>query len=73
MTWRNLLLRAYPRSWRDEYGEALVAVLAHQRPTPGVVADVLSNGAKQHFYGDDPYCRGTFWQTLCTVRKGMRA
>jgi hypothetical protein len=55
MTLRNLLLRAYPRSWRDEYGEELAGVLAQKRLTLGVVADVVGNGAKQHLYRDEPW------------------
>ena len=37
MSWRNLLLRAYPRSRRDEYGDELAGVLAQRRLTTGVV------------------------------------
>ena len=55
MTVRNLLLRAYPRTWRDEYGEELAGVLAQRRLTFAVVADVLANGARQHLYRDDPW------------------
>jgi len=55
MTLRNLLLRAYPRSWRDEYGEELAGVLAQKRLTPGVVADVLGNGVRQHLFRDEPW------------------
>jgi hypothetical protein len=55
MTLRNFLLRAYPRSWREEYGEELAAVLAQERLTPGVVADVLGNGARQRLLRDEPW------------------
>jgi hypothetical protein len=55
MTWRNLLLRAYPRSWRDEYGEELAGILAQKRLTPGVAVDVLVNALRQHFHRDAPW------------------
>ena len=44
MSWRNLLVRSYPRSWREEYGEELAGVLAQKRPAVRLVADVLGNG-----------------------------
>lgn len=55
MTWRNLLLRAYPRSWRDEYGEELAGLLARRRLTFTVAADVLGGAARQHLRRDDPW------------------
>jgi len=60
MTWRNLLLRAYPRSRRDEYGEEFAGILAQRRLTPGVAADVLVNALRQHFHRDAPW-------TICGV------
>jgi hypothetical protein len=55
MTLRNLLLRAYPRSWRSEYGEELAGVLTQKRLTLRVVADVLGGGARQHLFRDEPW------------------
>jgi len=55
MILRNLLLRAYPRSWRDEYGAEVAGILARTRLTPGMVADVLGGAARQHFYRDEPW------------------
>jgi hypothetical protein len=55
MTLRNLLLRAYPRSWRDEYGEELAGILAQKRLTFGAAADVLVNALRQHFHRDAPW------------------
>jgi len=55
MTLRNLLLRAYPRSWRYEYGEELAGILAQKRLTLAVMADVVGNGARQHLYRDEPW------------------
>jgi hypothetical protein len=55
MTLRDLLLRAYPRSWRDEYGEEFADVLAQERLTVSVLADVLGNGARQRLLRDEPW------------------
>jgi hypothetical protein len=55
MTLRDVLLRAYPRSWRYEDGEELAGVLAQKRLTLGVVADVVGNGVRQHLYRDEPW------------------
>jgi hypothetical protein len=52
---RNLLLRAYPRSWREEYGEELAGVLARRGLTFAVVADVLGGAARQHLDRDEPW------------------
>ncbi len=55
MTWRNVLLRAYPRSWRDEYGDEFAGLLTRRRLTFAVVVDVLASAARQHLYRDDPW------------------
>jgi hypothetical protein len=55
MILQNLLLRAYPRSWREEYGEELAGILAPRRLTPGIAADVLLNALKHHFHRDAPW------------------
>lgn len=55
MTVRNLLLRAYPRFWRDEYGGELASILAQRRLTFAVVADVLAGAARQHLRRDEPW------------------
>jgi len=55
MTSRDLLLRAYPRSWREEYGEELAAIWAQSRLTPRLTADLLINGVRQHFLRDAPW------------------
>ena len=55
MTWRNLLLHVYPRSWRQEYGEELAGILAQTRLTPRLLADVSMNGVRQHLRRDDPW------------------
>jgi hypothetical protein len=76
MTWRNLLLRAYPRAWRGEYGEELAGILARKRLSVSVVADVLGNGARQRLYLDEPWkiCgAGLFAWTCLWVFVGPRA
>jgi hypothetical protein len=65
MTMRNLLLRAYPRTWRDEYGEELAGILAQRRMTVGVVIDVLGASAKQRLYRARPW-------PLCAVALMLR-
>jgi hypothetical protein len=55
MTMRELLLRAYPRQWRDEYGEELAGILAQTRLTVGLVFDVLGAAAKQRLYRAEPW------------------
>jgi hypothetical protein len=69
MSFRNLLLRAFPRSWRDEYGEELAGVLAQRRLTVSAVVDLLGNGARQHLYRDEPWkiCGGALFLWNLTV------
>lgn len=55
MTLRNILVRAYPRSWRAEYGEELAGILGKARLTFRVVADVLAGALRQHLRRDDPW------------------
>jgi hypothetical protein len=55
MTWRKLLLSAYPRSWRDEYGEEFAGLLANRRPTFALVVDILASAARQHLRRDEPW------------------
>ncbi|HKE21728.1 MAG TPA: hypothetical protein VKB88_05010 [Bryobacteraceae bacterium] len=52
MTLRDLLVRAYPKSWRDEFGPELADILAHRELTPGVIADVLASSVRQHLRRD---------------------
>ena len=49
------LLRAYPRTWRGEYGEELAGILARKRLTLRAIANVIGNGALQRLYGEDPW------------------
>jgi hypothetical protein len=55
MTLRQLLLLAYPRSWRAEYGEEFAAILAQRRLTPRMALDVLAGALWQHLRRDDPW------------------
>jgi hypothetical protein len=43
----RILLRAYPASWRDRYGEELATILEGRSLTPPIVFDVLRNGLLQ--------------------------
>jgi hypothetical protein len=48
---RHLLLRLYPRAWRERYGEELSAHLAAQRPLRiGVVADLVRGALDAHLH-----------------------
>ena len=38
----RLLLRAYPRGWRERYGQEFLALLSDRRPGPAEVLDVLA-------------------------------
>jgi hypothetical protein len=49
---RALLIRAYPRSWRNEFGPELAGVLAQRKLTPALVADVAASAALQHLRND---------------------
>jgi len=52
MSFRDLLMRAYPRSWRNEYGREMIGILAGRRLTPSLIADVLASGVGQHLRRD---------------------
>jgi hypothetical protein len=52
MTLRDILLRTYPRAWRDEYGPEMAGILAHKRLTLALVANVLASSARQHLRPD---------------------
>jgi hypothetical protein len=51
---RDLLIRAYPRSWRKEFGHELAGILAMRKLTPALVVDVLASAALQHL-NQDPW------------------
>jgi hypothetical protein len=46
----NWLLRLYPVPWRERYGEEFAAVLATQRPSVGLVLDVLAGAVDAHLH-----------------------
>jgi hypothetical protein len=47
----QLLLRLYPRAWRERYGEELSALLEAQRPLSlGALADLLRGALAAHFH-----------------------
>ena len=48
---RHLLVRLYPRAWRERYGEELSAQLEAQRPLRiGVVADLVRGALDAHLH-----------------------
>jgi hypothetical protein len=48
---RRLLLRLYPRAWRERYGEELSAQLEAQRPMRiGIVADLVRGALDAHLH-----------------------
>jgi len=49
---RDLLIRAYPRSWRNQFGPELAGILAKRKMTPVLVADVLASAILQHLRHD---------------------
>jgi len=52
MILRRLLIRAYPRVWRNEFGPELAGILAERKLTPALIADILAGAALQHFRHD---------------------
>jgi hypothetical protein len=50
----NWLLRLYPARWRERYGEEFGAVLASQRPSVGLVLDVVAGAVDAHLYPQIP-------------------
>ncbi len=52
MKLRDLLIRTYPRRWRNEFGPELAGILANKEMTPAVVSDVLASAALQHLRQD---------------------
>jgi hypothetical protein len=55
----NWLLRLYPAPWRERYGEEFGAVLASQRPSPGLVLDVLAGAIDAHLHPQIPHSNAT--------------
>jgi hypothetical protein len=50
--WVQLLLRLYPRAWRDRYGDEVAFVLAEHRVTYWTALDVLLGALDAHLHGD---------------------
>jgi hypothetical protein len=45
----KVLLRMYPRAWRERYGEEFLELLSGERPTPRLVLDVLAGALDARF------------------------
>lgn len=76
MTVRDLLIRAYPRSWRDEFGPEFADVLANEQLKPAVIADILLSATIQHLRRDPWKICGlslTFWTVglMITASRGL--
>src|SRR5207302_793831 len=46
----KLLLRLYPKPWRQRYGEEFEALLAEVRPTPRIVLDLVFTAWDAHWH-----------------------
>ena len=47
MTW---MLRLYPTAWRKRYGQEFTTILADQRPSFGMIIDVLAGAMDAHLH-----------------------
>jgi hypothetical protein len=50
----KVLLRLYPRRWRERYGDEFALVLRGTPPGPGVVLDVVRGAVDAHVRGMGP-------------------
>lgn len=67
----RLLLRAYPRRWRDRYGDELLALLEAQPLTWRVRANVLVSGLGERLRGLGPPQLRVLWAWSLFVVGGM--
>ncbi len=67
----KLLLRAYPRRWRERYGEELLALLETEPLTWRVRADVLRSGLGERLRGSGPAPRRVLWAWSLFVIGGI--
>ena len=68
---RHVLLRLYPRAWRERYGEELSAQLESQRPLRiGVVADLVRGALNAHLH---PLRRDTRTMRISHLSRGTIA
>ena len=75
MNWKarivRVLVRAYPGSWRAEYGAELEGLLLSTGLSPAAVADVVRAAAIQHLKRDEPWklCAVllALWALICSA------
>jgi len=68
---RQVLLRLYPRAWRERYGEELAAQLQAQRPLRiGIVADLVRGALDAHLH---PLRRDTRTMRISHLSRGTIA
>jgi len=48
---RKLLIKQYPKDWRDRYGDEMLAVLEDAPMTAFAVADTVRGAIDAHLYG----------------------
>lgn len=51
-TWTLLLLRLYPRAWRERYADEVAAVLEQRPSSPWTLIDVLAGACDAHLHRD---------------------
>ncbi len=47
MTW---MVRLYPAAWRERYGKEFAVIMADQRPSLGMIIDVLAGAVDAHLH-----------------------
>jgi hypothetical protein len=67
----KILLRAYPRRWRERYGGELLALLEAEPLTWRVAVDVLRCGLGQRLRGSGPASRRVLWAWSLFVIGGI--
>jgi hypothetical protein len=72
----QILLRAYPASWRDRYGEELATILEGRSLTLAIVLDVLRNGLLQRIRCAEAWQTGgivlSTWLVVGTALNSVR-
>ena len=72
----RILLRAYPASWRDRYGEELATILEGRSLTLPIVLDVLRNGLLQRIRCAEAWQTGgivlSTWLVVGTALNSVR-
>ena len=67
----KLLLRAYPRRWRERYGDELVALLEAEPLTWRTRTNVLTAGLRERLRGSGPPQLRVLWAWSLFVIGGM--